>query len=110
MALRKRYLFVCTNRRAEGHEKGSCAARGSEEVYRALKEEVKARGLGKVQARVCSSTCLDQCSAGVTILLEPDHVFYGHVVLDDVREIADAIANDQIVARLVMTADELARG
>ena len=24
------HIFVCTNRRADGHKRGSCAARGSE--------------------------------------------------------------------------------
>ena len=74
---RKRYLFVCVNRRAEDNPKGCCAAKNSEEVYRALKEEVAARGLAKLEARVCTSSCLDQCETGVTVLVEPDHFFYG---------------------------------
>jgi len=80
---RKRYLFVCVNRRAEDNPKGSCAAKESEEVYRALKEEVAARGLAKLEAHVCTSSCLDQCDTGVTILVEPDHFFYGRVTVGD---------------------------
>jgi hypothetical protein len=49
---RKRYLFVCINRRAEENPKGCCAAKDSEEVYRALKGEAAARGLAKLEARV----------------------------------------------------------
>jgi hypothetical protein len=49
---RKRYLFVCINRRAEENPKGCCAAKDSEKLYRALKEEVAARGLAKLEARV----------------------------------------------------------
>ena len=49
---RKRYLFVCINRRAEENPKGCCAAKDSEEVYKALKGEVAARGLAKLEARV----------------------------------------------------------
>jgi hypothetical protein len=52
---RKRYLFVCINRRAEENPKGCCAAKNSEEVYRALKEEIAVRGLAKLEARVCTS-------------------------------------------------------
>ena len=33
MAKRERYLFVCINRRAEGHPMGSCAEKGSEEIH-----------------------------------------------------------------------------
>jgi (2Fe-2S) ferredoxin len=102
---RKRYLFVCINRRAEDNPKGSCAAKDSEEVYKALKAEVAARGLAKLEARVCTSSCLDQCATGVTVLVEPDHFFYGHVTVADVPEIVDALVTGQPVKRLAITAD-----
>jgi (2Fe-2S) ferredoxin len=110
MPQRARYIFVCTNRRAEGNEKGSCAERGAEAVHQALKGQMKARGLAKVQARVCSASCLDQCTAGVTVLVEPDHFFYGRVTVADVPELVDALAEGRRVERLVMTADDLAKG
>ncbi len=110
MPQRERYLFVCTNRRAPGHEKGSCAERGSEAVYLALKEQVKGRGLGKVQARICASSCLDQCTAGVTILVEPDHFFYGHVTPADVPAIVENLARGSRLERLVLTAAQLEKG
>ena len=110
MSLRQRYLFVCTNQRADDDAKGSCAARGSEEIRAALKEQVKARGLAKAGARICKSSCLDQCSSGVCILVEPDHYFYGHVTLADVPEIVEALAAGARVERLVLTGDDLARG
>ncbi len=109
MAQRRRYLFVCINRRPDDNPKGCCAAKGSEEVYRALKSEVAARGLAKLEARVCTSSCLDQCATGITVLVEPDHFFYGRVTIADVPEIVDGLANGQRVKRLVLTADELAK-
>ena len=102
---RKRYLFVCINRRAEENPTGCCASKDSEDVYRALKEEVAARGLAKLEARVCSSSCLDQCETGVTILVEPDHFFYGRVTVSDVPEIVDGLVRGERVHRLVITAD-----
>jgi (2Fe-2S) ferredoxin len=110
MAQRQRYLFVCTNRRADDDPKGCCAAKGSEEIRAALKEQVKARGLARLEARVCKSSCLDQCSSGVCILVEPDHFFYGRVTSADVPEIVEALANGRRVERLVLTPDDLARG
>lgn len=110
MAQRECYLFVCTNRRADDDERGSCAARGSESVHRALKEALKAHGLAKVHARACTSSCLDQCSAGVTILVEPDHFFYGHVTVADTPEIVEALASGVRVTRLVLKPGELAQG
>ena len=110
MPQRERYLFVCTNRREAGHEKGSCAEKGSEAVRLALKEELAARGMAKMKARACSSSCLDQCSSGICILVEPDHFFYGRVQLEDVPEIVDGIASGRRVERLVLAPEDLARG
>src|SRR5712691_11257720 len=109
MAQRRRYLFVCINRRPDDNPKGCCAAKGSEEVYKALKAEVAARGLAKLEARVCTSSCLDQCATGITVLVEPDHFFYGRVTIADVPEIVDGLVNGQRVKRLVLTGDDLAK-
>jgi (2Fe-2S) ferredoxin len=110
MPQRQRYLFVCTNRRADDDAKGSCANKGSEAIRLALKEQLLARGLAKFEARACASSCLDQCSSGVCILVEPDHFFYGRVTLADVPEIVEGIASGQRVERLVLTSDDLAKG
>lgn len=110
MPLRQRYLFVCTNRRPDGDAKGCCAQRGAVEVRQALKEQLAARGLAKLEARICTSSCLDQCASGVTILVEPDHFFYGRVTLTDVPEIVRAIARGERVERLVLSQADLARG
>ncbi len=75
-------------------------------MYRALKAEVAARGLANQEARVCTSSCLDECATGVTILVEPDHFFYGRVTVADVSEIVDGLVKGQPVKRLVVTADQ----
>lgn len=110
MPQRERYVFICTNRRAADHPKRCCTARGAEEIHRALKAELKARGLAALEARACTASCLDQCMAGPTILVEPDHFFYGRVTLADVPAIADALATGERVERLVLTAEDLAAG
>lgn len=106
MAHRKRYLFVCVNRRPDGTPKGSCAARGAVELHAKLKELLEARGLAKVEARACTSSCLDACWAGPTIAVEPDHFMYGRVALADVEEIVDAVARGGRVERLVLDASD----
>ena len=106
--MRERYLFVCINRRPDDNPKGCCVAKGSEEIYKALKAEVAARGLAKLEARVCTSSCLDQCATGVTVLVEPDHYFYGRVTLADVPAIVDGLVTSHRVERLVLGADDLA--
>ena len=66
-------------------------------MYRALKEEIAARGLAKREARVCTSSCLDQCATGVTVLVEPDHFFYERITVADVPEIVDGLVTGQPV-------------
>lgn len=100
MPHRERYLFVCTNRRAADHPKGSCAQKGSEELVNALKEAIVARRV-KETVRVCSSSCLDLCETGAAMVQEPEHVAYGQVTRGDVDELADALAAGAIVDRLV---------
>jgi (2Fe-2S) ferredoxin len=102
MPHRERYLFVCTNRRAEGHPKGSCAQKGSEEVVTKLKEALARRGVAQNVVRACSSSCLDMCESGISLVQEPEHVAYGHVSPSDIEEIADAASRGEIVERLVV--------
>lgn len=98
---RKRYLFVCTNRREDGHPKGSCAASGSEEILKLLKAGLLKEGVA-AEARACGSTCLDLCEIGAVVVQEPEHVSYGHVTAADVPEIVAAVARGDVVSRLVV--------
>jgi len=106
LALRKRLLFVCVNRRPDGAPKGSCAARGSIEIHAKLKDMLKQRGLAAVDVRTCTSSCLDTCWAGPSIAVEPDHYYYGRVALSDVPEIVDALAANRRVERLVLSPED----
>jgi (2Fe-2S) ferredoxin len=103
MSQRRRYLFVCVNRRPDGTPKGSCAARGAEAIHARLKELLKERGLARVEARACTSSCLDTCWAGPSIAVEPDHYSYGRVTLEDVPEIVEALRQGTRVERLVLS-------
>ncbi len=102
MAKRRRYLFVCVNRRPDGTPKGSCAARGSVELHAQLKQMLKQRGLAETEVRACTSSCLDTCWVGPTIGVMPDDYFYGRVTPADLEEIVDALAADRRVERLVL--------
>jgi (2Fe-2S) ferredoxin len=106
MPFRDQYLFVCTNRRADGHPKGSCAEKGSEALVVQLKEALALRGINKEVVRACSSSCLDLCESGIAVLHEPRHVAYGGVTLRDVDDIADAAARGGAVDRLVIAGSE----
>ena len=106
MPQRKRYLFVCVNRRPDGTPKGSCAQRGAVELHAALKAELARRGLASTEARACTASCADVCWAGPTIAVMPDGYFYGRSTLADVPEIAAALAEGRRVERLVLPPED----
>ena len=88
MALFQRHIFVCVNERTPDDPRGCCRARGSLEVAEAFKSKLYARGLKRV-VRANKAGCLDQCARGVTVVIYPEAVWYGHVTVDDVDEIIE---------------------
>ena len=102
MPKRRRYLFVCINQRPDGAPKGSCAARGSQQLHARLKEMLKQRGLAQTEVRACHSSCLDTCWVGPTIAVQPDNYFYGNVKESDLEEIVTALEKGERVERLVL--------
>ena len=98
----QRHVFVCVNERPADHPKGCCKSRGGPEVRDALKSELAARGLSKV-IRANNAGCLDQCETGVTVVVYPEQVWYGHVTPADVPEIIDRhLIRGEFVERLML--------
>ncbi len=98
----QRHVFVCTNERPPDNPKGSCKAKGSQEVRDALKKALKARGV-TTEVRANNAGCLDQCANGITVVVYPEQVWYGHVTLADVDEIVDKhILGGEVVERLLL--------
>ena len=82
------HVFVCANRRPDGHKRGSCAAQGSE----ALRDYMKARAkeLGIAHIRVNSAGCLDRCEKGPVIVIYPEGIWYKAETTEDVDSILQA--------------------
>lgn len=98
----QRHVFVCINERAADHPRGSCKARGGVDVRDALKAELTKRGLAKL-IRANNAGCLDQCENGVTVVVYPEQVWYGHVTVNDVAELVERhLVNGEIVTRLLL--------
>lgn len=68
------HIFVCGNRRPEGHSRGDCASKGSEKIRDYMKVRVKELGLQNI--RVNQSGCLDRCELGPCAVLYPEGVWY----------------------------------
>ena len=96
----EKHIFVCENKRPDGHPRGCCLDKGSAEVRDLFKKRLKELGLNhEVRANV--SGCLDACEFGITVLVYPEQIWYGGVTLNDVEEIIQShIINNIPVERL----------
>jgi len=95
-----KHIFVCENKRPEGHPRGCCFEKGSEAVRNKFKKRLKELGLNS-EVRANISGCLDACEYGITVLVYPEQIWYGGVTLDDVEEIIQShIINNKPVERL----------
>jgi len=98
----QRHVFVCINERAAGHPKGCCKLKGGPDVRDRLKAELASRGLSKT-IRANNAGCLDQCEHGVTVVVYPEQVWYGHVTVEDIPEIVEKhLVGGQVVTRLLI--------
>jgi len=102
MAKFDKHIFICMNKREEGHPRGCCDPTGEGELQRLFKTKLAQRGL-KTLVRANKSGCLDQCELGPTVVVYPEAVWYGHVSPADVDEIIEShIIGNQPVQRLVL--------
>jgi (2Fe-2S) ferredoxin len=96
------HVFVCCNRRQDGHPRGSCAARGSEKLRDYMK--VRAKELGLKDVRVNMAGCLDRCEFGPTLVVYPEGVWYRPETPEDIDEIlAVHLQGGGRVRRLMLT-------
>ncbi|HEC91198.1 MAG TPA: (2Fe-2S) ferredoxin domain-containing protein [Alphaproteobacteria bacterium] len=99
------HVFCCTNRRPDGHKRGSCAAKGSESLRDYLK--ARARELGLTDVRINSAGCMDRCELGPTVVVYPEGVWYRCRTRDDM----DAVLTKHLrdggrVVRLMLSPDQ----
>lgn len=96
----ERHVFVCGNRREEGHPRGCCDPGGGETLHKAFKAAIADRGLAR-RVRANRAGCLDQCEHGPTVVVYPEAIWYGGVTAADIAEIVDRhLLGGEPVARL----------
>ena len=84
----ERHVFICLNKRPDGHPRGDCTACGSEVLHARLKALIKERGLQKT-IRINRAGCLDVCEHGASAVVYPENVWYGDLEAADASRLVE---------------------
>jgi len=105
MPLFERHIFVCTNQRPEGSQRGCCDPEGKRALQSMFKAALARRGL-KGAIRANAAGCLDQCEHGPTVVVYPEAVWYGGVTANDVEQIVESHVVGGVPVERLRIADE----
>jgi len=95
-----KHVFVCNQARPPNHPRGSCQAKGSNELLQTFWQQVQARNLWD-KISVTYSGCLGPCDGGANLLVYPEGVMYSGVTKEDVVTIIDEhLLGGNVVERL----------
>ncbi len=82
-------ILVCNSYRVAGEAQGACNKMGAVNLLQYIAEEAADRGL---DVAVSSTACLNLCSQGPIVVVQPNNEWYGKVVDEDaIDEILDAL-------------------
>jgi len=98
----KKHIFICEHMRDKDSPKGCCGRKNGAAIKVLMKRKLAAKGIHKMY-RANSSGCLGACEHGVTIVIYPQAIWYGHIQDSDIDEIIEkTILNDEVVERLLI--------
>ncbi|VAX22751.1 Ferredoxin, 2Fe-2S [hydrothermal vent metagenome] len=103
MAKPQYHVFICTNQRPAGNPRGSCAERGSLEVWQKFADILNQTQMFEKVLVTGVRSCLGPCQAGPIVVVYPDAVWYKMVTVNDVEEIFEShFKNGKPVERLIL--------
>ncbi len=108
MPKRERYVWVCTNRRPDGHPKGSCGEKGAEALQRDIKSAVAQAGLHHT-VRVCARSCIDLCWKGISVAVMPDKAFLGGTTPEDIPALVEALGKPEPISEHAVLREKLVK-
>ena len=97
------HVFVCCNRRPDGHPRGSCAEKGSERLRDYMKARAKELRIPRI--RINSAGCLDRCELGPCAVIYPEGVWYRLTSPTDVDMVLErhVLAGERVESLLLPT-------
>ncbi len=87
-------ILVCNSYRVAGEAQGFCNKSGATDFVQYISEECADRG---IDATVTTTACLNVCSQGPIMVVQPANLWYGGVTEERVDEILDALEEGNAV-------------
>lgn len=87
-------ILVCNSYRVAGDAQGFCNKNGGTSLVQYITEECSDRGLNAV---VTTTACLNVCSQGPVVVVQPNNFWYGGVNEGRLDEILDALEEGEAV-------------
>ncbi len=86
------HILLCNSYRVGGEAQGACNKKGAPQLLQYIVEEASDRGLDVV---VSTTACLNVCSQGPVMVIQPNNFWYGGVESEEViDEILDALEDN----------------
>ena len=87
-------ILVCNSYRVAGDAQGYCNKNGATDFIPYIMEECADRGL---DVAVTSTACLNVCSQGPVMVIQPQNLWYGEITEERIDEILDALEEGDVV-------------
>ena len=101
----QKHVFICTQKRPEGHPRGCCQDKGVGVILDEFRRQFDERDLYGTYM-VTTSGCIGPCDLGPNVLVYPEGIMYSSVKAEDVTEIIEShLLGDTPVDRLRTPAD-----
>ncbi len=88
------HILVCNSYRVAGDAQGYCNKNGSADFIQYISEECSDRGL---DVAVSTTACLNVCSQGPIMVIQPLNLWYGAITEEKIDEILDALEEGSAV-------------
>ncbi|MCP4292599.1 MAG: (2Fe-2S) ferredoxin domain-containing protein [bacterium] len=83
-------IFVCTQKRPDGHPKPCCADRGGMALRQELRDMAQEKGK-EMEIRVFTSGCIGACDHGPVAIEYPNGEYVLGITKEDLPEILDGL-------------------
>lgn len=94
-------ILFCNSYRVAGDAQGACNKKGATALLQYTNDECMDRG---IDATITTTACLNVCSQGPVMVIQPNNLWYGGVNgEDDVDAILDALEEGEVASDYEIT-------